>query len=99
MIADLLDSDCAWMPPTTWWCKGSDGQYLLITHLELHRTMPGIPVDRVRLPTGVLVLLADDRGQAVDSDGDPTNGMTPLITLDDGDHLDGLRAAGYELED
>ena len=96
--AELLDSDCCWMPPTTWWCHGSDGRYLLVTDLELHRTTPDVPSSRLRLPTGVLVFLADDRGQVVDADGDPTNGLTPLARLDEGDHEDGLRALGYELE-
>ena len=97
MTAELLDSDCCWMPPTTWWVRTPDG-FLLITTLALHRTIPGVLVGRIGLPTGVLVFLADERGQPVDADGDSTNGMTPLLRLDEGDHEDGLRAAGYELE-
>ena len=98
MIAELLNSDCTWMPPTTWHVRGADGRYLLVTVLQLDRAMRGIPMSIFRLPTGVRVFLADERGQPVDADGDPTNGMTPLISLDEGTHIDGLTAAGYELE-
>ena len=99
LTAELLDSDCAWMPPTTWHVRGADGRYLLVTVLDLGKHLPaGIPVAHLRLPTGVRVFLADERGQAIDADGDPHNGMTPLHELSDGTHVDGLAAAGYELE-
>ena len=95
--ADLMNSDCVWMPPTTWHLKTEDG-YLLVTALRLERSAaPGIPTSRVNLPKGVLVFLADERGNPVDADGDPLNGMTPLLQLDEGNHEDGLSAAGYEL--
>lgn len=96
--AELLDSDCSWMPPTTWHVRGADGIYLLVTVLDLARGLPGVVADILNLPTGVLVFLADSSGRAVDADGDPANGMTPLYSLDDGTHIDGLAAAGYTLE-
>ncbi|SDT84341.1 hypothetical protein [Gordonia westfalica] len=54
------------------------------------------------------MFLSDERGQVIDYDGDPANGLTPILSTDSksfamtinpdlATHADALAALGYEL--
>lgn len=69
----------------------ADGRYVLVTVPEVEQPLPHelIPVlGRVSVtaivPAPTEVFLADANARPVDSDGDPTNGLTPLLRLSPG---------------
>ncbi|MCT7372680.1 DUF7572 family protein [Mycolicibacterium llatzerense] len=106
--ATLVGQDLSRYCPTTNWyyCgDGPDGIFLLVTIARYDvpasieaLTGISIPISIVQLPTYADVFLADVDANVLDADGDPANGMTPLIRVPDcDDFATALAAAGYEL--
>lgn len=100
LVRERLSRFC----PTTNHYACDDGQYLLVTipTLDFVGTLEhfgvDLPVSQVQLPKRADVFLADDEGVPIDADGDPANGMTPLLRVPDcDDFAAALKAAGYEL--
>lgn len=96
--------------PTTnhYYCgDGPDGIFLLVTIARYDvpgsiETLTGIklPINVVQLPTHADVFLSDADANVLDADGDPANGMTPLVRVPDcDDFATALAAAGYELDE
>lgn len=100
LVRERLSRFC----PTTNHYACDDGSYLLVTipTLDFIGTLEGLgielPVSEYQLPNYADVFLADDEGVPIDSDGDPANGMTPLLRVPDcDDFATALAAAGYDL--
>ena len=112
--ATLVAEALPYMPPTTNHYRTDDG-YLLVLVVDVPDlnsilTSMGmqVPVSRSHLKPDVSVFLSDERGQVIDYDGDPANGMTPILSTDSKSfamtivpdlhtHADALAALGYEL--
>lgn len=89
-------------------------QYRLVTvktisGLAMLAQVQGIPVSLSHAPVGVDVFLSDDRGMVIDYDGDPANGLTPILSTNPRSfamaidpslrtHDDALEALGYTLD-
>lgn len=106
--ATLVASNLAQFCPVTNHYACSDGSYLLVTVKSLGsatgllETVIGIslPLKSEQMPTGTEVFRADESAVVLDADGDPANGMTPLLTLPDGTSFaDALAQLGYTLVD
>ncbi|MGC4964231.1 DUF7572 family protein [Gordonia sp. DT101] len=61
-----------WCPVTRLYVDETSGQHYAVTVLDFYTA------------TGTEVFLSDDRGIAIDVDGDPENGLTPILRLPDG---------------
>ncbi|MUL47616.1 hypothetical protein FZI85_25215 [Mycobacterium sp. CBMA293] len=101
LVSERLSNFC----PTTNHYACDDGTFLVVTVPRFDvsaaieaRTGIRIPVNTSQLPTHTDVFLADADAVPIDADGDPADGMTPLIRVDDcDDFAEALAAAGYEL--
>lgn len=109
---ELIESDVSWMCPVTHLYKTQAGHLLVCVRdramiVELAQDL-GVPIFPSHVPLGVDAFLADERGQVVDYDGNPANGLTPILSTDsrsfamtiDPDlrtHEDALEALGYTL--
>jgi len=93
--------------PVTNHYRCDDGKYLLVTIAALGGadiidvlTSRRIPVKREHLPTHADVFLADADAVPIDADGNPANGLTPLMRIPGCDSFtDALAAAGYHLQE
>ncbi|WP_425284530.1 DUF7572 family protein [Gordonia westfalica] len=112
--ATLVAEALPHMPPITNLYSTEDG-FLLVLVVEVPDmtsilTSMGmqVPVSRSHLKPDVSVFLSDERGQVIDYDGDPANGLTPILSTDSksfamtinpdlATHADALAALGYEL--
>lgn len=101
----LIESALPQFAPTTNHYLLDGGQHILITRADDIQPVPeglvqfvaGIRVDEV-IPPQVEVFLCDENAQPIDADGDPTNGLTPLLRLDpDTSFNDACAAADEEL--
>lgn len=99
-IIETLD----YLAPTTTHCVLDCGQHVLVTVPDPILPVPEglLPiVNGVRISEFVLgptcVFLADESGGLIDADGDPTNGLTPLLTLEPGASLGDAVLAADEL--
>lgn len=102
LVSERLPQFC----PTTNFYAVDDGTYLLVTVPRFD--VPGsieastgitMPISLSHLPTHADVFLADEDAVVIDADGDPTNGMTALLRVEDCDTFeDALSAAGYQLD-
>lgn len=63
--------DMTWMCPVTKLYRADDGQHYAISCLDFFTA------------TGTEVFLSDENGVPIDADGDPTNGLTPLVRWDE----------------
>ena len=114
--ATLVAEALPYMPPTTNHYRTDDGYVLVLVvdvpDMNSILTSMGmqVPVSRSHLKPDVSVFLSDERGQVIDYDGDPANGMTPILSTDSKSfamtivpdlhtHTDALAALGYTLID
>lgn len=103
LVAERLSQFC----PTTNFYSTDDGKYLLVTVPRLDvpstiETLTGLtlPISLSHLPTHADVFLADENAVVLDADGDPANGMTPLLRVEDCDNFEAaLTAAGFEINE
>lgn len=85
-MADLIAAALAQFAPTTNLYQLDDGRHVLVTvpfdamplPAEVLPIVSGFKVARVE-PAPTEVFLADEYGTPIDADGDPANGMTPLL--------------------
>ncbi|MBR7191738.1 hypothetical protein [Gordonia sp. SCSIO 19800] len=118
MDAVLVEADVAYACPVTNLYTCESGQHLLIT-VRANDYVAGIfegltgitmPSASRHVTPSVEVFLADERGQVIDYDGDPTNGLTPILSTDPASfamtivpdlhtHADALAALGYTVTD
>ena len=102
LVAENLSQFC----PTTNFYSTDDGKYLLVTvpRFDVPATLEAVtglvlPISLSHLPTHADVFLADENAVVIDADGDPTNGMTALLRVEDCDTFEAaLSAAGYQLD-
>lgn len=100
LVAEMLPNYC----PTTNHYKCSDGTYLLVTKPTLdsvgtlNKTLGmTVPVAASHLPIHVDVFASNANAEVLDSDGDPSNGLTPIARLVAQSHEAALRELGYTL--
>lgn len=104
LVGQALPQFC----PTTnhYYCgDGPDGIFLLVTIpcLDSVGTIAEItgfdlPVREAHIPKRADVFLADADAVPIDADGDESNDLTPLLSVDGcDDFTEALAAAGYEL--
>ncbi|GAS94440.1 Gp21 [Mycolicibacterium canariasense] len=100
LVGEQLSQFC----PVTNHYECSDGKHLLVTIPRLDAStvqeMLGVrvPIVKMHLPDKADVFLADADAVVLDADGDPANGMTPLVSVPGCESFaDALAAAGYEL--
>lgn len=100
------------MPPVTNLYKGSDGRHFLVTVVDPD-ALAGLSRGLARashVQPVVEVFLSDETGTVIDYDGDPANGMTPILSNNSRSfagyidstlttHADALAALGYQLAD
>lgn len=107
--ATLVGHDLSRYCPTTnhYYCgDGPDGIFLLVTiaRYDVAASIEAVtgfsvPISAVNLPTHADVFLSDADANVLDADGDPANGMTPLVRVPDcNDFAAALAAAGYTLD-
>ena len=85
-MTDLIAEALPQFAPTTNHYRLEDGRYVLVTVPAVDIPVPegvlpivsGFKVARVE-PAPTEVFLADEYGTPIDADGDPANGMTPLL--------------------
>lgn len=88
-MAELVAARLVQFAPVTNHYRLTAGQYILVTKPDDIQPVPeglipvvaGIRVDHV-IPPPCEVFLCDETAQVIDADGDPTNGLTPLLRLD-----------------
>lgn len=108
--ATLVGHGLSQFCPTTnhYFCgDGPDGVFLLVTIARYDvpasiEACTGIrlPVSSVNFPTHADVFLSDADANVLDADGDPANGMTPLLRVPDcNDFAAALAEAGYQLDE
>lgn len=74
-----------WVPDTRLY-RLDDDRYLAVSVIDYYTA------------TGTEVFLCDERGQPIDADGNPANGLTPLATFPPGtSHADALTQLGYQV--
>lgn len=115
--ATLVEADVAYACPVTNLYACDNGQHLLVT-VRANDYVAGIfeGVTGITMPSAlrhvtpcVEVFLADERGQVIDYDGDPSNGLTPILSTDSASfammivpglstHAEALEALGYSVE-
>lgn len=110
LVAEALPN----MAPTTNLYRTNDG-HLLVTSVDAQAFAPAVsamgmrvPIVRSHITPSVSVFLSDERGQVIDYDGNPANGLTPILSTDSKSfamtivpdlhtHADALAALGYTL--
>ncbi len=106
-MATLIEAGLTQFAPTTNHYRLDTGHHILITRADDTQPVPdglvqfvaGIRVDEVIAPD-VEIFLCDENAQPIDADGDPTNGLTPLLRLaPDTSFDDACAAADGELSD
>lgn len=103
LVAENLSQFC----PTTNFYSTDDGRHLLVTvpRFDIPASVEAVtgialPISMSHLPTHADVFLADENAVVVDADGDPTNGMTALLRVEDCDTFEAaLTAAGFEIDE
>lgn len=104
-MAELIASALSQFAPTTHHYRLDDGRHVLVTVPAGDMPLPGevlpivsgFKVARVD-PAPTEVFLADESGAVIDADGDPTNGMTPLLRCAPGTtHEEALAQLGAEV--
>lgn len=102
--ATLVTENVSQFCPLTNLYECSDGTYVLVTiprlSADMVLTMLGVrvPIVQLHLPDVADVFLADADAVVLDADGDPSNGMTPLVSVTGcEDFAEALAAAGYTL--
>lgn len=120
MIAQLVEADVSYACPVTNLYKAGDKHFLVTVRDDsvVGSVFEGVngfsvPLDSRHVSTCVEVFLADERGQVIDYDGDPANGLTPILSTDsksfamtiipelvdsENPYVDALAALGYSLE-
>lgn len=101
----VVAENLSWFCSTTNHYRCDDGTYLLVTvpRFYVAETLAArdgitVPISPSHLPTHADVFLADESAVVLDADGDPANGLTPLVRVPDCDNFtDALSAAGFEL--
>lgn len=87
-MATLIAESLPQFAPHTNHYRLSDGRHVLVTRAADDLPVPealapilgAIKVERTE-PAPVEVFLCDENAQPIDADGDPTNGLTPLVRL------------------
>ncbi len=94
-MAELLTRALPQYAPTTNHYRLDDGRHVLVTRAaEALPVPPGLAaiLGAVRVdktdPAPVEVFLCDENAVLIDADGDPTNGMTALLSLPAGTDFD-----------
>lgn len=106
--ATLVGQDLSRYCPTTNWyyCGDQNGGVFLLVTIPRFDVGPSIeavtgislPISMAHLPTHADVFLSDVDANVLDADGDPDNGMTPLVRVENCDNFAAaLAAAGYTL--
>ena len=93
-----------WAPETRMF-RHDSGQHIAVTCQPMGPVVPWIQTPMGRIPTDsahivdqpTLVHLCDVDGLAIDADGDPANGLTPLLTLPPGTTFEQACAAAEPL--
>lgn len=99
-MAELIAVALPQYAPTTNHYRLDDGRHILVTRAaEVLPVPPGlaailgaVKVDKAD-PAPVEVFLCDADARLIDADGDPTNGMTALLSLDPATSFDEAVAA------
>ena len=104
LTATMIQAALPQFAPTTNLYQCEDDTHLLVTvdtaGDDIGNSVPIVSLIPVKesVPADTVVFLADERGQVVDGDGDPTNGLTPVLRCPGGtSHEDALRQLGYEV--
>ncbi|SCX06042.1 hypothetical protein [Mycolicibacterium fluoranthenivorans] len=102
--ATLVTENVSHFCPVTNFYECSDGRYLLVTiprlSADMVHNMLGVrvPIVQMHLPDAADVFWADADAVVLDADGDPSNGMTPLVSVPGCEvFAEALAAAGYTL--
>lgn len=102
LVAENVSQFC----PVTNHYKCSDGTYLLVTIPRLSADMVldmlgvRVPIVALHLPNVADVFLADEDAVVLDADGDPSNGMTPLVSVPGCEvFAEALATSGYTLQE
>ncbi|MCV7358469.1 DUF7572 family protein [Mycolicibacterium fluoranthenivorans] len=102
--ATLVTENVSHFCPMTNFYQCSDGTYLLVTIPRLSTDMVHemlgvrVPIVQLHLPDTADVFRADADAVVLDADGDPSNGMTPLVSVPGCEvFAEALAAAGYTL--
>ena len=74
-----------WVPHTRLYRHEESGRHIAVSVIDFYDA------------TGTEVFLCDEQGVAIDADGDPTNGLTPLLTLPPGTTFEQACAAAEPL--
>ena len=90
-MTDLIAESLPQFAPTTNLYRLDDGRHVLVTVPADDQPLPagvlpivsGFKVAKTE-PGPTEVFLADEHGVPIDADGDPANGMTPLLRLPPG---------------
>lgn len=85
-MVDLIAARLAQFAPTTNLYRLADGRCVLVTVPDADLPMPpglaavlgAVSIDTTA-PSPTEVFLADEHGALVDADGDPANGLTPIL--------------------
>lgn len=105
-MTELIAEALPQFAPTTNLYQLDDGRHVLVTVPADTMPVPegvlpivsGIKVAKTE-PGPTEVFLADEHGVPIDADGDPTNGLTPLMRLPAGTPHDvAVKAVGYDLK-
>ena len=121
LTASLVAEALQHMPPVTNLYETSDGTYYMVVvtstpSMRSIMTSVGlrVPAALTHMKPSVSVFLADERGQVIDYDGDPANGLTPILSTNprsfagmivpdllesENPYADALAILGYELEE
>lgn len=99
-MAELITAALPQFAPQTNHYRLDDGRHVLVTRAADDLPVPealapvlgAIKVERTE-PAPVEVFLCDENATLIDADGDPANGMTPLLRLDPGTTFDEAIAA------
>ncbi|UQE73828.1 hypothetical protein MYK68_15840 [Gordonia sp. PP30] len=104
-MTELIAESLPQFAPATNLYRLGDGRYVLVTVPADAMPVPegvlpivsGFKVARVE-PAPTEVFLADEYGTPIDADGDPANGMTPLLRCAPGTtHEEALAQLGAEV--
>ena len=102
-MAELLARALPQYAPTTNHYRLDDGRHVLVTRADDELPVPEglapilgtIKVTKTE-PSQVEVFLCDENAVLIDADGDPTNGMTALLSLPPGTSFDEAVEAAKE---
>lgn len=114
-LAQLVEANVPYACPVTNLYKAGDKHFLITVRDDniVGSVFEGVngfsvPLDSRHVSTCVEVFLADEHGQVIDYDGDPANGLTPVLSTDSrsfamavapdvSSHAGALAALGYTL--